>query len=64
MSRSRKRPFKQVATQKFMKKVYNRQIRRSQEDVGCNMEYKKHHESYEICDWIFYEPDKPEFYRK
>ena len=61
MSRSRKRPFKQVATQKFMKKVYNRQIRRSQEDVGCNMEYKK---SYEICDWIFYEPDKPEFYRK
>ena len=65
MSRSRKKhPFKQIATNKFMKKVYNRKIRRSQEDIGQHCEYKKHHDSYEICDWLIYEPKNPEIYRK
>ena len=65
MSRSRKKhPFKQIATNKFMKKVYNRKIRRSQEDIGQYCEYKKHHDSYEICDWLIYDPKNPEIYRK
>ena len=65
MSRSRKKhPFMQVATNKWMKKVYNRQIRRSQEDVGQRMEYKKHHQSYDICDWLRYDPADPKIYRK
>lgn len=64
MSRSRKKPFKQVATNKFYKKLYNRRLRRQNVEYGNNNEYKKHNDSYEICDWIFYEPDNPEFYRK
>lgn len=64
MSRSRKRPFKQVATAKILKKIYNRQLRRTKTDVGQFCEYKKHRQSYDICDYIFYEPDNPKFYRK
>lgn len=65
MSRSRKKnPFKQLATDKGMKKSYNRKIRHSQEDVGQNMEYKKHHNSYDICDCLLYAPDNPKIYRK
>ncbi len=65
MSRSRKKnPYWQIGTNKFMKKAYNRKIRRSKEDVGQNKEYKKHHESYEICDWHCFDPDNPKAYRK
>ena len=65
MTRSRKKhPIQQLATNKFLKKVYNRKIRRNNEDVGQNIEYKKHHDSYEICDWILYEPNNPKIYRK
>jgi len=64
MSRSRKKPYLQLATNKFMKKVYNRQIRRQNVDIGNNKEYRKHNDSYEICDWISYEPDNPKAYRK
>jgi len=65
MSRSRKKnPFKQLATDKGIKKSYNRKIRRTREDVGQNMEYKKHHNSYDICDFLLYAPDDPKIYRK
>lgn len=64
MSRSKKKPFTQLATNKSMKKVYNRQLRRQNVDVGNNSEYKKHNDSYEICDWLLYEPDNPKAYRK
>ena len=47
-----------------MKKVNNRQIRRQNVDIGNNKEYRKHNDSYEICDWISYEPDNPKAYRK
>jgi len=65
MSRSRKKnPFKQLATDKGMKKSYNRKIRRTREDVGQNMEYKKHNNSYDICDVLLYAPNDPKIYRK
>ena len=65
MSRSRKKhPIQQLATNKFMKKIYNRAIRRSKEDIGQYGEYKKYHDSYEICDWLLYEPKNPKIYRK
>ena len=65
MSRSRKKhPFQQLAANKYMKKIYNRKIRRSGIDIGKNNDYKKHFDSYEICDWLLYEPDNPRSYRK
>ena len=65
MSRSRKKhPFEQLASNKYMKKVYNRKIRRSREDVGQFSEYKKHHDSYEICDFLLFAPENPKVYRK
>ncbi len=65
MSRSRKKhPIQQLAANKFMKHVYNKKIRRNNENIGQNSEYKKHNDSYEICDWISYEPDNPKAYRK
>ena len=64
MSRSRKKPYTQLATNKSMKRTYNKKIRRSNEDVGQNSEYKKHNDSYEICDYLLYEPENPKAYRK
>ena len=65
MSRSRKKhPIQQLATNKSMKKAFNRQLRWQNVDIGNNMEYKKHNDSYEICDWIEYNPDNSKIYRK
>ena len=52
MSRSRKRPYIQAAADKKNKIRFNRIIRRTNEDIGQYCEYKKHHNSWDICDWI------------
>ncbi len=59
MSRSRKKhPFKQIATNKFMKKVYNRKIRRSQ-DFAKIVNLKD-----EIVIFLDYEGSYPMLYAK
>lgn len=63
MSRSRKKnPIRQLATDKSYKKIYNKKTRH--QDIGNNAEYKKHNDSYEICDWIEYDPKDPKIFRK
>ena len=64
MSRSRKRPYIQAADDKKNKTRFNRIIRRTKEDIGQYCEYKKHHNSWDICDYLIYEPINPKFYRK
>lgn len=65
MSRSRKKhPYYQLLKNKHVKKAYNRKIRMENVDVGNNMEYKKHFESYEVCDWHCFAPNDPKAYRK
>lgn len=63
MSRSRKKnPIRQTATNKSYKKIYSKKTRH--QDIGNNGEYKKHNDSYEICDWLEYNPEDPKIYRK
>jgi|GEM_PF-2365605 len=64
MSRSRKRPYLKVACDRRYKKLYNRAIRRNREDIGNYSEYKKHHCSYNICDYICYYPEDSKACRK
>jgi hypothetical protein len=64
MSRSRKKPYWKMACDRDYKTIFNRVIRRNREDIGQYNEYKKHHNSWDICDYNYYHPEEPKAYRK
>lgn len=63
MSRSRKKPYyPDQDTER--KRLYNRALRRSKEDMPDGKHYKKERESWDIRDYSFYCPKDPKAYRK
>lgn len=67
MSRSRKKPFwtqgYKGRWRKTAKRLANKRVKAS-DHVSDGNAYKKHYESWTICDWSFYTPNDTKSRRK